>query len=69
MFFVKLLTTTLAQRIKSPSEQESLNARLGHFAEEDAVLECGHLLGQALQFESSSSGGMFRTKCMPTFLP
>lgn len=68
MFFVDLLTTTLAERSKSLSEQKSLNARLGHSAEEDAVLECGHLLRQALQFKSSPSGDMFRTKCMRTFL-
>lgn len=44
MFFVELLTATLAERSKSLSEQESLNARLGHFAEEDAALECGNLV-------------------------
>lgn len=48
MFFVELLTTTLAEQSKRLSEQESLNARLGHLAEEDAVLECGNLLRQAL---------------------
>lgn len=69
MFFVKLLTTTLAERSKSLSEQKSLNARLGHFAEENAVLECDHLLRHALQFKSSPSGDMFRTKCIPAFLP